>query len=277
MRRLPIKCVIGAATATTLLSLSPDAWGQQALDFALEVPGVRNFAGFGIGAVPDYLGSDDYTIGIAPIAKIQFGETERYIRLLATELSLNVINSRQWSFGPVLNYRPERDDVDDAAVDRMESIDSALEAGLFGGWTWISALDPRQRFNASIQFLNDISDTHDGYTITAAARYWHPVSRAWTLSLGISSTYASEDYTSTYFGVNAADSARSGLRLFSADSGMRDLRIAPTVIFSLSPYWHLGAGVIYSRLLDDAADSPIVDDRGSADQFFAGIGIVYAW
>ena len=50
-----------------------------------------------------------------------------------------------------------------------------------------------------------------------------------------------------------------------------------SMIFSLSPNWHLAGGLIYSRLVGDAADSPVTDDRGSANQFFAGLGIAYAW
>ena len=49
------------------------------------------------------------------------------------------------------------------------------------------------------------------------------------------------------------------------------------VIVSLSQNWHLAGGVIYSRLVGDAADSPVVKDRGSENQFFAGAGVVYAW
>jgi len=48
-------------------------------------------------------------------------------------------------------------------------------------------------------------------------------------------------------------------------------------IFSFSENWHLSGGVVYTRLLGDAADSPVVDDRGSKDQIFAGLGIAYAW
>ncbi len=48
-------------------------------------------------------------------------------------------------------------------------------------------------------------------------------------------------------------------------------------IYSLSPSWHVSGGLIYSRLFDDASDSPIVDDRGSSDQLFAGLGVAYAW
>jgi outer membrane scaffolding protein for murein synthesis (MipA/OmpV family) len=35
--------------------------------------------------------------------------------------------------------------------------------------------------------------------------------------------------------------------------------------------------VHYSRLFGYAADSPIVDQRGSENQFIAGVGIGYMW
>ncbi|MDG4551498.1 MAG: MipA/OmpV family protein [Candidatus Contendobacter sp.] len=45
----------------------------------------------------------------------------------------------------------------------------------------------------------------------------------------------------------------------------------------LSPQWHLGAGVMYSRLVGDAADSPIIAERGSKNQSIYGVGALYAW
>ena len=33
----------------------------------------------------------------------------------------------------------------------------------------------------------------------------------------------------------------------------------------------------YTRLINDAADSPIVDNRGSANQFFTGASINYSF
>jgi outer membrane protein len=129
----------------------------------------------------------------------------------------------------------------------------------------------------SLQFQHDVGGTHEGFLITPSMRYWHPVTRALTVSLGGSFTYGSGDYMSTYFDVTAADATRSGLTQFSADSGIRDVRIAPMLVYSLSQSWHVAGGFIYSRLLGDAADSPIVDDRGDENQFFAGLGIVYAW
>jgi outer membrane protein len=39
--------------------------------------------------------------------------------------------------------------------------------------------------------------------------------------------------------------------------------------------WSVTALASYTRLLDDAADSPIVDDAGDANQFFGGALINY--
>ena len=98
-----------------------------------------------------------------------------------------------------------------------------------------------------------------------------------TLSVGASLTYGDSDYTETYFGVDAVDAGRSGLRQFDADAGIRDVRVPLMAMFSFSESWHLVGGVIYTRLLGDAADSPVTDDRGSENQFFAGLGLAYAW
>ncbi len=253
------------------------AFAQQAGGLAIEIPGVRNYVALGIGAIPDYMGSDDYTAGIGPAGLVKFGNSERYAKLIAAELSINLVNSKRWSFGPVFNYRFERADVEDQAVDLMRDVDSAIEAGIFAGWTWISGRDPRHRFATSVQFLQDISDEHDGFVANISVRYWQPVTRPLTLSIGGNLTYGSSDYTQTYFGVDANNAARSGLSQFQADSGLRDFRMPIMAIYSFSPKWHLAGGLIYTRLLGDAADSPVTNDRGSENQLFIGIGLAYAW
>jgi hypothetical protein len=56
----------------------------------LEVPQV---AGVGVGFLPDYEGTDDYTLGIASFFRYTFQKQERYIQLLANELSQCVESS----------------------------------------------------------------------------------------------------------------------------------------------------------------------------------------
>jgi outer membrane protein len=81
----------------------------------------------------------------------------------------------------------------------------------------------------------------------------------------------------TYFGVDASNVGSSGLSSFSAGSGIRDVRFPLMAIWSLSPKWHLAGGLVYSKLVGDASDSPVTNDRGDDNQIYAGIGVAYAW
>ena len=81
----------------------------------------------------------------------------------------------------------------------------------------------------------------------------------------------------TFFGVNAADSAASGLAVFDADAGFRDINFSPVLVLHLSRSWHVGAMLRFQRLLSDAADSPIVDDRGPPNQIIAALGLARTW
>jgi outer membrane protein len=103
------------------------------------------------------------------------------------------------------------------------------------------------------------------------------LSKAIDVSLGVGATYADEDYMETYFGVSPSDADRTALPVFEADGGIKDVRILPAVVVHLSEFWHVGVGARYQRLLGDAEDSPVVDDRGSADQFMAGLAVAYSW
>ena len=69
-----------ATAAVLLCAYAPLAQAQQTGGFALEIPEVRNFATLAVGTVPDYVGSDDTIIGVAPAVLISFGDTERWTR-----------------------------------------------------------------------------------------------------------------------------------------------------------------------------------------------------
>jgi outer membrane protein len=77
--------------------------------------------------------------------------------------------------------------------------------------------------------------------------------------------------------VSQEDSERSGLPVYDAGAAVKDFRITPGLVIHFSYHWHLGVGLRYQRLLSDAADSPVVDDRGSANQFITGLGLGYSW
>jgi len=249
----------------------------QAQNSPIVIEDVPNIVGIGVAMLPDYEGSDDYKGGGAPFFRLTYPKSNYYATLLATELYVNILDHPWLRLGPCANYRFGRKDVDDKVVDKMKDIDGAFEVGGWLGVEFIDSQNPRQRFLANVEILSDVSNEYNGYNATVSARYWYPVAQMVDVTLGVGAAYGDENYMETYFGVNEEDSARSGLPVFRADSGWKDVRVIPGVVVHLSRDWHVGAGLRYAKLLEDAKNSPVVKDRGSSDQFIYGLAVAYSW
>jgi outer membrane protein len=242
----------------------------------INIDNVPNVIGVAVGMAPDYSGSANYKFVAAPFIKYTF-DGQMYGQLLATELKVNLLNHPWLRVGPAVNYRFERNDVDNSQVDKMQKIDGTTEAGGWVGIELIQAGNPRERFIASFEVLTDIGDVYNGYNMTLAVRYWMPLSQPIDVSIGVSSTYANGNFMQTYYGVTPQDAILSGLPAFNASAGIRDVTVSPAVVYHLSKTWHVAAGFRYQDLLSSASDSPIVHDVGSSDQWLGGVGVAYSW
>jgi len=248
-----------------------------AMDFVIPFDfDMPNVVAVAVGAYPDYEGSDDYAFGALPAINLQYDE--RYIRLMGPYLEINIIDNEVFRFGPIAMYRFGRDDdIDDTVVKLVHEVDDAFELGAFAAFHIFDSQNPRKRYGASVSYLQDVTDEHDGYTIQMSGRVWYPVSKAIDLGISAGWTYASDDYMSSYFGVTAADNASSGLAIFSAGSGSKDVYIQPMMMIHFSESWHVGVGARVKSMLGDAEDSPIVDVQGETTQVIAGVGVAYTW
>jgi MipA family protein len=65
------------------------------------------------------------------------------------------------------------------------------------------------------------------------------------------------------------------MRAFAPASGFKDIGLGANVVHPLGGNWSLTGLGSYARLIGDAADSPLVKDRGTANQFRVGLGISY--
>ena len=234
-----------------------------------------NLVAVGVGGYPDYLGSDDYTIGAIPLARYQYWG-RRDITLIGNTLSMNLLDAGGWRLGPSGMLRFGRSGVQDDVVDKVHEIDPSLDLGAFVGYSWVGD-DPRKRLGTTAWVLADVTDSHGGWTAGANIFGSYPVFKALTLVGGAAATYGSASYMNTYFGVTPADAQASGLSVYQAEAGLRDVRGWLVALVHLSPRWTIGAGVVYSRLLDEAGQSPIVSERGSRDQWIFGAGGMFLW
>lgn len=170
--------------------------------------------------------------------------------------------------GPMLQYIPKRGSVDNDRVDDLENVDPAVMLGATAGWDFLDR--PSESFGLFLEARGDVAEGH-GWLVTPGLRGRYGLARDTSLAGSLTATWASEDYMSDYFGIDADDAARSGLDRYDADAGFKDVAISGAVLHNLTEGLQVGLLARYARLVGDAEDSPIVDDEGSANQLFAGL------
>ena len=228
--------------------------------------------GGGIGFAPDYEGSSDYELVPLPAGEAKF-DNGMYIKLMGLNLRANLIPTSWVSWlraGPVYNYRPERDDVDNNKVDKLKQVSDANELGGFIGFEY-------NNWFANLDYLMDMGDAYDGEYAELSGGYNWKFSDAWAFTFGAFTTWADSDYMDTYFGVDANDALRSGLSQYSADDGIKDVGINLGANWKFAQSWNLRGLLKISELVGDADDDSPVVDEGSETQFFTGLMILYSF
>ncbi len=241
---------------------------------------VNGFIAIGPALAPDYEGSSDYSAIPLVVARVQsngyFVELQGTraranllpIEILSDSLSLSVMA------GPSVNFRPGRGSVENARVDSLRDVDTAIEAGAFIALRKNGILGERDALMGRIELVNDVSGTHEGRLLTLRGSYAKPLSKKLRFAAGMDATYASNDYMETYFSIDADNAGRSGLTAFKSGHGLKDVGLDLSLLYSLTERWGIMGLVRTSYLLGDASDSPIAGE-GSSKQFLGGIAVNY--
>lgn len=242
--------------------------------------------GIGGGYLPSYEGSDDYLITAAPLIQGSLGGFDFESR--GTGIAVDVIPNPNDSnvnllLGPAVRLNLDRTRrIKDPVVRALGEKDLAIEVGGFAGVAFDGVLNPYDTVTARVDVLTDVSGEHDGTTITPSLGYSTPLSTAIFAFASIEATYADDSYTDSFFSVTPAGTLASGLPTYSADGGWKNVAATVGLNYDLSGDLRDGGlglfiGGSYSRLLNDAADSPIVALRGDRDQWFGAAGLTYAF
>lgn len=260
----------GLAGMLGIVLLAGGSAAAQDLDViaAEAVKGEKSAIGLGAAYIPDYEGSSDYEA--APFVQLRFSfDNDMYFSLLGNTARFNLIPSKSFHLGPMVRYRMERDDVDNDRVDAMEDIDAAVEVG---GFVSFNAAG----FILMVSAAQDVADAHDGWVANGGIGYRFGSPKTTSFTLFATTTYASEDYMETYFGVTPADAIRSGLPVYEAgDADWKDVGGGFVLQHNFSKHWGILGVAKYTKLLNDAKDSPVVDEEGDEDQGLAGVLVNY--
>ncbi|HEX3939376.1 MAG TPA: MipA/OmpV family protein [Xanthobacteraceae bacterium] len=220
---------------------------------AVSAPAVTGFPLFSVrnqGSPPDFPGARD-------------------------SIGFSLIDIGQIKIGPAFKLVWERRAADYAALNGLGDVDYALQAGGFVEYWPASWL--RLRGEARQGFGGETGVTGDLFADAIA-----PLG-PWTLSAGPRLTLQSAAATGPYFSITQAQSAAStvsglpALPVYRAGGGLYSYGAGSMVQYTVDPQWTAHAIFEYERLTGAAANSPLVTQRGSPDQFTYGLGVTYSF
>jgi outer membrane protein len=97
------------------------------------------------------------------------------------------------------------------------------------------------------------------------------------LSGGPRLTAGTASSVNPYFGITAAQAALSGLPVYDARGGIRSYGLGTQATYAFTRQWAGELFLEYERLAGDAANSPLVTQRGSRNQLQLGAGVTYSF
>ena len=225
---------------------------------------------------PRFEGSKRHDIGPWPIISWREQGSKEWLDLPTDGLDFSLIETDNFRLGPVGYWRWQRDNatIPLRGFSRIgsghSSIDLSLEGGIFAEY-W-----PMQWLRTRVEARESLVGAAGLVANFSSDVVWRPTSE-WTFSTGPRLSLADARFMQDYYGVNAAQSFKTGLPTYSASGGLRSYGANAYTKYMLSPSWAASAFVDYQRLSGSADDSPIINVRGSHEQYMVGLGLSYTF
>ena len=211
--------------------------------------------GAGVGVIPDYVGSAHSKTELQPLLKISYG---RFFAGGEAGLGLgyNAFELGDAVFGAFLTRALDapRDTSNTPHLQGLGNVDATSRAALFAGYNhaWL-------RVAANVSW--DVGGNRQGMLAKLSAdAVLHPAPGL-ALSVGPQLIYGSAQYEQTLFGVNASQSDRSGLPVYTPKGGLSQAALVFGANYALSRNWLASARVAVGRLEGDSGNSPVVEKQ----------------
>lgn len=250
---------------------------QAAIDLLpQEITNIR--LGLGPSISPHYEGDNNYDVSVIPAISLRYQDlvevNNNEVRLIAFNRFLNAdsgnVGGGNLRIGPTVSIDFGRDEDDSPDLVGLGGVGTSLELGAFVAYT-----QGRMRLRARAR--HDVIDGHGGGTLRLDAAYTVFQAAPVALGVNVTSTWATGNYMRSYFGVTPAQSAASGLPVYTPGSGFKDVGAEISANYMFASQWALVSNVGYKRLIGGASDSPLVQQRGSSNQLTFQTFLVYSF
>jgi outer membrane scaffolding protein for murein synthesis (MipA/OmpV family) len=177
-------------------------------------------------------------------------------------LTYDVVQSDEFTLGVGAAYSPKRKASDDVRLRGMGDVQASPLILLNATWSPLEFLSFTAQYSAATKRTN-------GSFLTVGTALGFPLMDKLSGFVEVSGVIADQKYMQAYYGVTAAQAATSGYRVFTPRAGLVNTSVSLGVNYEWSEQWSLGASVGRTRLMREAAKSPIFPrrDEPSANVF----------
>ena len=209
----------------------------------------RVSVGGGLIVGPKYPGADTYRLRVLPVIGASYGAFffGGDPGAGGAGVGVNLLRDPSWRFGVSLapGFGRARRESDHPSLAGLGDIDRATRATVFGGYTW------RRWLSTTLRVSTDIEGKDQGTLASLDVNARWRVAERMFISAGPGVTWADKDYTMTFFGTPA----------YEPGGGWNAVRFGIGAGYRIDEHWNLAARISASRIVGDAADSPITRDR----------------
>jgi len=264
-------CLAACVLAGQLAAPAPAAAEEAGAPWSLSL-------GAGALLAPLHLGDDE--LGLIGIPNLTLRYGERFSIEGLEGLSYRLVRGERLSASVSLGYGAGRDEDGDSPLRLAGGTTRDLEGlGDIDGTAVVGGkLTYREGSLSANISLRRALGSHEG-TVIDFGLGWSTMTMALGPPLIVSGgprlTLADDAWTGAFFGIDAAQSAASGLAEHQAGAGLLSAGVGVSLVLPLSARTSLVGIGGYARLTGEAADSPLVRERGSVDQ--GTIGLIWSY
>ncbi|MDM9625261.1 MipA/OmpV family protein [Rhizobium sp. S152] len=206
----------------------------------------------GAGAIyePEYEGGDKFEISPVPFAVFTYGD---WLEIDPRGITITPFRHDGFALSGNVGYEGGRDEDDADRLKGLGNIDFAATVGAKASYNW-NGLEVYAAIDQTIGGSESLIGTF-------GAEYQAPVTERLILGASVEAVVANDKHMESYFGVDAAQSARSGLAQYKAEAGLKRVDVSASAIYMLSENWLVRGEAGVGFLTGDAADSPIVEEK----------------
>lgn len=248
--------------------LLPSMAASQTMDLARLAPlqgaGRQIDVGLNAAVYPEFSGAAEQRLLVLPLIDSQWANG--WFASTRNGLGLNFSRDPRFDFGLRITADLGRDADRSPRLRGFDDIDPSAMLGAFANW----------HLGGGVSALGSVQSGAAGEGRAATAHLglgWglRPMPR---LQLGATAglMLASRKYMQAFHGVTVTQSTRGGLPVYTPGSGLHSARLALNATYAFGARWSVGGFVTGARLLEDAADSPITQQR---NQTGTGLFVAY--